>query len=433
MSDPKPPTVELGNAGISMRAGLVHEDLLEQLNGRTGRRIYREMADNGSAIGAFLHAVEMLVRAMEWRYEPANVDDSDAVEGQVFMMGVMQDMSHSWDDFIAEVFSHLIYGWSYFEVVVKRRVGPHERRSDRRSQFTDGRIGLRKLAIRPQNTLDAWDVDPSGGVQGMWQQDTSGRRSQFLPIARCLHFRAGNKRSPEGRSILRTSYRPWHFLKNIEEVEGIAIERDLNGLPVVRVPSALLKADASSQERAALADYIRLVRDIKMGEQGGVVLPSNEYLDGQGNPTGSRMVDLELLSTKGTRLIDTVKVAQRYEHSIARNMLAEFLMLGQGDVGSFALSQSKVELFARSIEGWTKGVAETWNRHLTPRLWRLNAFPAATMPRLVPGRVAPENIEELARFVEALARAGAPLFPNDVLLDNLLRRGDLPEVNAEGG
>jgi hypothetical protein len=41
-----------------------------------------------------------------------------------FVKSVLKDMDHTLDDHIAEALSFLSYGFSWFEVIYKRRVGP---------------------------------------------------------------------------------------------------------------------------------------------------------------------------------------------------------------------------------------------------------------------------------------------------------------------
>ena len=66
----------------------------------------------------------------------------------------MFDMQEqSWDDFISEVLSELIYGFSVHEIVYKVRRGPMERDLKFRSQFTDGKIGWQELPRVAQSTL----------------------------------------------------------------------------------------------------------------------------------------------------------------------------------------------------------------------------------------------------------------------------------------
>lgn len=415
----------LGVEGAKISNGFVHEEFLPKLTGSRGRKIYREMRDNDDTVSATLFAVEMLLRAVKWSVEPAD-QSNEALEAASFVEGALfEDMSHTWDEFIGNVLTMLPFGWQYTEVVFKRRNGQQED-STQNSKFSDGRIGIRKLADRSQETLDHWEISEDGGVSGMWQLPPNGGSLKYIPINRALLFRPHpHKGSPEGRSVLRGAYRSWYFLKNIQEIEAIAIERELNGLPVVYIPNKIL-VGKDDDSKAAVQKYIKMVRDIKFNEQGGAVLPSDPFYNSQGEPTNVRQVELSLLSASGSRAIDTDKVIKRYQASIARTILADFIILGMSDKGSFALSKSKVELFAQALEGWLGSIASVINRHLIRRLWSLNNFDYRHMPTVVPGKVAPVDLAELGDFISKLAGAGATLFPDDDLENNLRGVAGLP-------
>lgn len=441
------PFQELGVAGAKISHGFVYDEFLIKLIGDKGRKIYRQMRDNDAIVSAILFAVEMLLRAVDWRIESDEELDEDALD-QAIGEGIprtaeeavkwveycfFKDMSHTFDEFVAIILSMLQYGWQYTEVVYKRRVGPDVNDGSQRSNYTDGLIGIRKLADRSQETLDRWEIDDTGGIAGLWQQPPLGGVVRFIPISKALLFRPHPfKGSPEGRSVLRASYRSWYFLKNLQEIEAIAIERELNGLPVVYIPNAVLNGEDNAS-KAATEKYKQMVRDIKFNEQGGVVLPSDLYQDQDGKYTSEQQVKLELLNAGGTRAIDIGKTIIRYQQDIARTILADFIMLGAGDKGSFALSKDKTKMFTRALSGWLETIATTVNRHLIPKLWSMNAFDRSIMPRLAPGNIDPVDLDQLSTFIERLSRAGAPLFPDDSLENELRELGGLPEKTAEEG
>jgi len=433
------PIEELGVEGVQISSGFVHDEFLTKLQGERGRRIFREMRDNDSTIGAILFAVEMLIRAVDWSIEtdiPEAEMDEAALEAVEFVEGVFfKDMEHTWDEFLSTIMSMFTFGWQYTEVIYKRRIGPDEADETRQSIYTDGRIGIRKLADRSQETLNRWEIkEPHGQILGMWQDaPNGGLASMFIPISKALLFRPHMfKGSPEGRSILRSAYRPWFFLKTIQEIEAVAIERELAGLPVAYIPNNILTG-TTPEQIAIRKKYEKMVRDIKFNEQGGVVLPSDTFKDSDGNPTAVKQVSLELLNAGGTRAVDTNETKQDYKADIARVILADFIFLGtQGKVGSFALSKDKTDLFARAIEGWLDDtIAETINRRLIPTLWKLNGMDRKYMPRLKPGKVSPEDIEKLGSFVESLSRSGFVIGADKRLEDRLRDAGGLPERDPE--
>lgn len=420
MPDPKQPSVatdELGSSGLKRHGqrGLVYEEFLPQLQDERARKIFREMRDNDSVVGAVLYAIEMLIRQAEWRVEG---EDQDLVE---FIESCLTDMSHSWEDFLAEVLSMLVYGWSWCEIVYKRRLGPDQKDASKRSQYNDGKIGWRKFPIRSQDSLQEWIFDDEGGVQAMVQSAPPDYKTVEIPIERSLLFRTGlHKGNPEGRSLLRSAWRPWVMKKRMEEIEGIGVERDLAGIPVIY----------RTGEIAAVYDdeLKKILRNVRRDEQEGVLLPL-AY-----DENGNKMLTFELLSSAGSRQMDVDKVINRYDKRIAMTCLADFILLGQQAVGSFALASSKTELFSVAIGTILKGIASVFNLYAIPRLIAVNGLvPKDTkdMPKLVPGDIESPDLAQLGQYITALAGAGATLFPDSDLEEHLRALADLPSKSEE--
>jgi phage gp29-like protein len=116
-------------------------------------------------------------------------------------------------------------------------------------------------------------------------------------------------------------------------------------------------------------------------------------------------MDVELITANGSRSIDIDPVVKRYQHDIARSLMAEFLMLGSGS-GSYALSKTKTDLFLRSLESYINAIVDVLNKQLIERLWQLNGLPWETMPKLVAGDVAPHDLREIASFLRNINGAG---------------------------
>ncbi len=419
---------ELGTTGLKRQGGIIYEEFLRELQGERGRRVFQEMADQDPVVGAFLFAVHMLMAQVERQVEPgripgADVDETD-VEAARFVAECLDDMSLSWSDTLGDILSMLVYGWSYLEIVYKRRGGLDTDDPTRRSLYDDGKIGWRKWSIRAQTTLDRWEFDAYGGIQGMWQIAPPDYRPVFIPIDKALLFRTvASKGNPEGRSILRNAYRPWYFKKHIENIEGIGIERDLAGLPVAYGPPEMFQANASAEMKAVLDALKDIVVNIRRDEQEGVVFPL--VYDENGN----QLYRLELLSSGGTRQFDTDAIIARYDQRIAMSVMADFILLGHEGAGSYALSATKASLFKTALETWLDRIADVINTHAIPRLLRLNNM--AGRCRLTFGKVGDVDLEVLGKFIAELSGAGMPLFPS-VELENYLRgRANLPLLSEE--
>lgn len=423
---------ELGVASEHTRNYLKNDEFIPSLRGRRAIKKYREMRDNDPIIGAVLTAMDMMLRRVDWRIEPAS-ETPEAQREADFVHGVLfEDMSHSFEEFMSQVTSMLPYGFAVFETVFKKRVGPGQSDPTRHSMYTDGRIGIRKLAPRAQWTIDQFKIGDDGGVEGVYQLTSMVGKSAFIPIEKMLLFRTTSMNdAPSGRSVLRNAYLPYYAASHIRNIESIAIERELNGLPVGRIPSEFLSPNATDSQLATKNALIEMLRDVKNNEQGFILLPSDLIESEDGQPTQKYQVDFSLMASNGSRDIDTNKVIQRYEQSIARTVLAEFLMLGQSDRGSFALSKSKADLFLRSLEGYLHAIAAVINRHLMPRLWALNGLDYSLMPKLKPGDVAPVDLMELGDYIQRISGAGATLFPDGNLENALLGAADLPQKDYD--
>lgn len=407
---------EVGTTGLRHYGGFVVEEWLAQLSGRRGQQAYREMADNDPVVGAVLFAIEMLARGVDWRVEPG----ADEQATMLVETG-MDDMSHTWPDLIAEIFSTMLPGgWDLHEIVYKRRLGPDPGNKLPGSRYDDGLIGWRKLPTRAPETLEQWVFsEEDGGLEAMVQVAFDGAR-RIIPMEKALLFRTTTRRNnPEGRSILRTGWIPFFRKKNMEEIEAIGVERDLAGIPVMKAPEGfnwperLPDGEWSDPASAAIvAAAEELVTAIRRDEDEGVVLPPGWVL--------------ELLSTGGSRQLDTNEIITRYNKLIATTVLADFVLMAQDKVGSYSLGKAKIDTFGQAMQAWLSSIAEVFNRYAIPRLLKLNGMSVVDPPRLVPGEVSELDVEQVAAFVQNMHLAGAPI-PWEQWLPELAKKAQLPE------
>jgi len=401
---------------------ILYEEFLSELRGKKGVQAYTEMADNDAMVGAILFAIEMLMRNCEFHVEPAG-DSSKDKECAEFVESCMNDMERTWTDTLSEILSFLTYGWSYHEIVYKRRVG-RSSSPITNSKHADGLIGWRKLPIRAQDTLYGWEYkDETDDLVGMTQAPPPHYNRITIPVEKALHFRTRSRKdNPEGRSILRTAYRAYYFKKRIEEIEGYGIERDLAGFPVLYSPPDMDIFDNEDPEMvSALTWAENLVSSIRRDAREGVVLKG-----GYENGTGWK---LELLTSGSRRQFDTNAIIDRYDKRIATSVLADFVMMGQNQVGSFALADSKTKIFALAIGTYLDIVCEVFNNQAIPRLIDLNGdhFKGITdYPKMVHGDIEEVDLDKFADYIVKLCGAGI-IVPDDELEEEVRRVGGLPE------
>ncbi len=403
---------EYGRSGLRHWGGFVFEEWLRELQqGQRAAQVFREMQDQDPIIGAVIYAITMLIRRVTWRVVPAD-SSREAQQGADWFESVIHDMRYSWADTIGEIISFLPYGWSYHEQVYKVRNGESRNRLEN-SEFDDGTIGFAKLPLRSQDSLWKWVFDDVGEIVGLIQNPPPDYLLRFVPMEKALLFRTTIfKDNPEGRSILRTAYRPWYFLRNIQNIEGIGIERDLAGLPMLEAPEGTDIWDQNDPSMAAVRQQAQnLVSSIRRDEQEGVVIPSGWKL--------------ELLSTGGRRQFDTSAIVTRYETRMATSVLADLVMMGQDKVGSYALAVTKKDLFAQSLGAYLDIVSSQFNTDAMRTLWRVNAH-KWPMPKLEHGTVETVDLDTLGNYIMRLGQSGAPIDWEGVL-PYAMQAGGMPE------
>ena len=412
-------TDEIGRIGQKRYGGTFYEEFLRELRGKKGIETYREMAENDDTIGAILFAVEMLIRQASWNVEPGGDTPKDK-EAAEFVEQCMHDMQDTWTDTISEILSFLTYGWSFHEIVYKRRMGK-TRDQKTRSKYNDGLIGWRKLPIRAQETLYQWEYDDEDNLIAMTQLPPPNYGLITIPMDKAMLFRTKSRKgNPEGRSILRNAYRSWYFKRRIQEYEGLGIERDLAGLPVFTAPEDIAIWDEDDPDMVKLRTGMEaMVQKIRVDELAGIVKPHG--------------FEFELLNSGGSKQFDTNAIIQRYDTGMAMTVLADFIFLGHQQVGSFALSSDKTELFSMAIGAYLDIICETFNSQGIPQLIDVNGshFDGITdYPKLAHGDIENADIQKLAAYIKDMTGVGI-LVPDDGLEDYVREAAGLPERTSD--
>ena len=405
---------EFGRIGQRRFAGTFFEEFLRELQGRKGVEVYKEMSENDDVVGAVLFAIEMLIRQATWNIQPGGITDADKKAAQ-FVESCMYDMSDTWTDTISEILSFITYGWSVHEIVYKRRLGKKKDRAAS-SKYNDGLIGWKKLPIRAQESLYEWEYDNEDNMTAFVQMPAPDYNIIKIPADKILLFRTKSRKdNPEGRSVLRNAYRSWYFKKRIQEIEGIGIERDLAGLPVITAPENCDIWDENNLDMITYRTNMEnIVQNVRRDELEGIALPFGW--------------DLKLLSTGGARQFDTSAIIDRYDTRIAMTVLADFILVGHQQTGSFALHSDKTELFSLAIGAYLDVIIEVFNSKAIPDLIDMNSNVFGNItdyPTMVHGDIENINLKDLGSFVKDMTGCGA-LIPDENLDEYLREIANLP-------
>ena len=311
-----------------------------------------------------------------------------------------------------------------FVLLGHQGVGSYSLADSKTSIFTMAISSWTKFAIRGQDSLLRWEYESNlvDELIGMTQIPAPSYKQIMVPKWKSLLFRpSAHKNNPEGRSVFRSAYEAWYYKRNIKKLEAIGIERELAGLPVLKVPPQLFNPNASVTDKAALAEAKKIVKGIKIDEQMGIVLPA--LYDAKNNP----LYDIQLLSSGGSQRIDTNKVIERYDQRIAMSVLADFVLLGHQGVGSYSLADSKTSIFTMAISSWLNSVTDVINREAIPMLWRMNGWPLDKLPKMVYGDIETVDIDKLSKYIQTLSGTGMALFPDEGLEEHLRDVAGLPQ------
>jgi hypothetical protein len=410
--------VEMGRTGLTRFGGYISEEWLPELQGRKGAEVYRKMADSDAIVGGYLFAIKEIAKSVPWFAVPANSSE-EGQEDAKYLESCIYDMSMPWPSTLDEILSILTFGWGYFEKVFKIRRGPRQKDPRFHSQYNDGKIGWAKWAPRAQESLNEWIYDEdTDTLIGMSQIPAPDYQERRIPLSKALHFvTTSSKGNPEGRSPLRNARRSCYMKTQIEDLEGIGIERDLVGYPTLYIPLEVFKRETDKAVEA-YNDFMDVISNIRRDEAEGILLPA--VFDANGN----RLYEFKLLSSSGTRQFDTSRIITRYDGRIALTVMAGFLLLGQQNQGSYALSETMSKMFYQSLMSLLDNIAETINTQAVPELFELNGWERDELPYLAHGKAEPVNLEVLGNFLGRLTDMGMVL---DDRLENHLRGiADMP-------
>lgn len=422
--------MEMGATGLRRAGGYIDEEFLPALRGRKAVQVFREMGDNDPIAGSLLFSLTRLIAEIDWNVEPAS-DSKEDRDNAEFLEQCRDDMVHSWNDFIMEAVSCLQYGWSWHEQCFKRRLGPWytnaKNNNLHRSKYNDGKLAWAKLPIRSQESLLRWKFHPNGDIAALVQLPAPTYEEREVPYQKSLLFRpAAPKGNPEGFSVLRRAYRPWYMKKRIEEHEAVGVERDLAGLPMAEVPPELLAAQPGTKQFAQLEAWKKLLKNVRRDAQEGILVPL-EYQGDTGNPTSK----FSLLTSGGSRQFDTNAIIERYAQWMLMQVLADFILVGHQDGGSYNLHTDKSGLFKTACNSFAQSIAQELNRQAVPRLFALNGIKPKELPRFVPGQVDSPDLTQLGAFLTQMAGLGMQIFPDPKMEAFVRSAADLPKMDKQ--
>lgn len=384
---------EIGSVGNYKPRLAYFADVSKDLDFPKCIETFRDMSDDitiASAISA-VQVVSSRIPIFVEAYDQSEIHK----ERKEFLEQCFGDMEHSLQDFIKQAMTFRIYGWSVSEKVFRYR------RKKKGSKYDDNKIGIKKLAFRPQHTITEFRMSDDGRnflgvVQGDYVYSGYGETRRiplnqnkdelFIPKKRMMLFVTDNTNGlPYGKSPLVGCYQKWRDLQKVQDLEYVAMSKNLNGLPLATLPARFLTVDADSDEIDVRDSIIGGITKVGIGEQSSFVLPSDR--DEQGNP----LFDLKLLQASSSNVTSISAIVARLKKD-----MKDLFFNDLNDDGTGALLNMLVE-------SCIKDIFEIINRDLIPELWELNGWDITETPKLKYGSLKEVNMADFAKAIQQLS------------------------------
>lgn len=411
------PTGVVGVEGGSSRGGLVR-DIVPLLTSRSQQvNVWEEMTNSDAAVDVSLRAAKTPVMGADYFVEP--FDDSEEAEliKEFVSFNLLEGTNAPFLNILEDALRMYEFGFSVVEKVYEEREWAPRKTGANRRKYTM----LRKLAPRPTPTIKEIKYDDNGGplsiVQAAVGADNKPKDVE-IDIEKLIIFAHNRKGGNlEGKSLLRTSYRPWTFKKNLLNIDGIQKERHGMGFPTIKLPAGYKDTDKTAAHE--------LVRNIRTNEFGGAVLPP--------------MWTLEFVELPG-QPVDVIKSIEHHDGQIMLNTMSQFLLLGiEGTGGGRATSGSQQDLFNKSLRYVANIICDAINLYCIPYLVGYN-FKSDKFPKLRARNIG--ETKDLQQWASGLANLKAQGLINWTpeteiwvrrVVDAPLRPGTPEETNTQKG
>lgn len=418
---PNNPENRLGFPGFNVYGGYLQDKETDaRLRGRRKYKTYSEMIANVPIILASVSYFKNILGKSSWKFDP--VDDSEEAERYAELVSdIMHDMNRSFEKVVERSAMYYFYGFSIQEWVAKRR--------------DDGVIGFADIAGRPQFTIEQWDVDDHGDIQGVVQRVDHEAQGIYIPRSRLVYLAEDSiDDSPTGLGVLRGVVKAAHRIQVYQHLEGMGFDTDLRGIPIGYGPLSELQ-DQLRNGRITESEYTTIISpmiDFLTNKSAtfdkGLMLDSATYrgFDDAGTPSNVKKWDVKLLESHSQTQTEIDKAIVREIHEIARTLSTEHLVLGDSERGSFQLAKSKIDNFYVIVTTIAHTIKRAYEKDIICKLAELNGWEKKLMPKIQVDLAKQDDPEIISSVLKDLAAAGMVLPPASKAARKVFQLLDLP-------
>lgn len=352
------------------------------------QRRFGEMREQSAKVGQVESAFRKPIEQAKWELDPNGAPDFvvNAVSSDLRLPIKGQDGQVprrngkvSFDEHLVQALDAVFTGVAFFEQVYEPR---------------GGRERLRKLALRPNETIQRIHTAEDGGLVGITQRGVNGRDDVFIPIDRlvCYSFQKSGA-SWEGRSVLRPAWKHYLEVHKLEALQSLVFQRNGLGHPVYKGS----KLTEPNDREAELAAGEEMAKSIAAGETSGNAIPPE--------------ADLTLQGISGT-LPDIGMGITHHNNQIALTVNATHLNLNnQG--GSYGMAETMLGEFVNNLQSTASWFAKNFTQHVIEDLVSMT-FPDydGPVPMLQVPKIQMNNAVNLAVVGDLAAKGLITKEPN---------------------
>lgn len=394
---------ETGFVGLKMSNGQILQEAQRAFRYPHFIKVIDEIRANPT-VAASMTVYRFMICRKKWRVD-ANEYASEITKERAELINTMlMDMEGSFESFISNVVSYLEYGFCVQEIV------PYRRLKRNGSKYNDGLIGIKKLAIRNQDTIARWDFSEDGrellgvsqniaNIENSFRYQALKDENGLIPIPRdkfLLFTASGSAGNPQGNSIYKTVYLSHKQLTGLQEQELLTIAKEAKGTMCIQIPAQYLQGEDAPDGGAAAEGFKTIIDNWNNGTASGLLVP--QQIDQESKLP---MFSYGLLESKGTPAINVEDVIKRLQKDIWIALQTDILALGTDGSGSFALASEKNSILALAIDFRCKEIQDTLNRELITYIYKMNGWDTSEMPEF---KYSDEEDIELETFSSAIQR-----------------------------
>lgn len=398
-------TQVIGGVGTQFFAGVINdnqigEDEPEEWKGDRRWRTIRRMSHDGQATAVTNVCLLPLLQAT-YAINPASDSDEDVALAQQLSNNLLHGLRRGWHYHLREFYAgRLRFGHSLKEKVWT---------------IVDGSVELRKLAVRPPETVYRWFPDDDDELnrimQRVWLQNENGVSGTWkFPVipAEKLLLSTRNQEGNDfrGTSLYRSMWTHYDIKHKLYIIDGIAAERNGMGIPSLNEPEG---GPRQASDRLLAAQALSAFR---VGETAYMLTPHGYTFALQGVSGNVRNI---------------MPSIEHHDLMMSRSALAQFLNIDSS--GVLQLARDSTSFFLQSEQAESDEGVEAHNDLI--REWcDLNYDGLEAYPTLAVTGIQNRDLDALLKGISGLFTSGA--LTRNVETENAIRDYlDFPALPAD--